>query len=451
MPAVTSFITDNDTLMLFPLGMNGSDAMRPFYAGGHICTLFYEQVVGDYYATVWASTDNGATWAAQDTTNRPAVTNSYSFGDGPLGAVQVGSSLVVAYFAAGTGEMALRPFDMASLTWGAALATGGPTIVLPIDGNDTIPVKAINIVQKGGVYTMQYRSANASGYSRTSVIRWSAADGWGAPIATFGSTAGSHYENRGGYLDSSGGFHLLGAITGNTGPNDHPLYHQHLAPDDTLTGPTTIEAHTTGAPRDTPAVYSGFLHPKLIGQKIYFGAVAHSANVDDDFSMGSLNFGETPSVNIYNLTKEPAPTPAVISESVESSKFWERFGGNVAVVSRAAKVGIVTAELDDNDVYSFFYHDLSSMVTGSQKLALWPHYRNEEDPAETAKLWGAYFDDDGNFTDAPFVVYTSTTGAAPSALMEIHSSDPGGTFPYSYLGHGGRASFAGTGPFSLMA
>ena len=228
----------------------------PFeYSGNLYCVLLGPVGPGPYSLTIWKSTDSGTTWNALDAAHHPT-----SASGSMVPAFDQDHTIVVAYLPDNNGNpISLINFDLATETWGAAYAAGGPTanLVLQTFLSPTGDVIVIYSVTFGGIFGLP-------------AVRYSAGT-WGTAFDVAANFAGSKSIFCGGVMDSSDVLHVFWQDN-STGE----FYYQQVLSNDSLGASNDF----VGSAADF--YVSGPLQPIVIGNMIALPMTVYYAGVNTD-------------------------------------------------------------------------------------------------------------------------------------------------------------------------
>jgi len=132
--------------------------------------------------TVFKSTNSGGSWTEKDTGNRKAVTTTAGAGTFPFGTVLSGTTIYVVHSAG----LIVDQFSTATDTWGARVASGGPTGNDP-DHSAGVGSRARDFIIRrsdGSSVFLYQANVTISGnpFCRARLVTWSSGAGWATPI-----------------------------------------------------------------------------------------------------------------------------------------------------------------------------------------------------------------------------------------------------------------------------
>jgi hypothetical protein len=212
----------------------------PFINGTDIYGVFLDTASDPLGVEVWKSSDNGASWAEQDSGNHPTTATS-AFGH-YLMASKLGTDLAIAY-PGGSDQLSFSPFDLSNDTWGAEV-TGGPTLDLSESTRSTL--KWVHIFKRSdGSHVVIYNVA-----TRDFVYATVYDGGWGGAITLENSAFAIHKRAVLGASDRVHVFYSKGSAA--------DLYHVSLSSGDAASAKTLIDAnHFVNQNIGLPVISSG--------------------------------------------------------------------------------------------------------------------------------------------------------------------------------------------------
>lgn len=150
----------------------------PYFDGSNIYYAAIRKLAAVYTASIYKSTDSGATWVRKDVANDPVLnTTATSLS---LSVRYLSGKIYVGYLAPTTNQLTIKPFTCSSDTWGTATAgTGTTTQVLHESGQNAFAIEVL----ADGDYVAAYQYDD--GANNLIVLRRYSGGAWGSEATIF--------------------------------------------------------------------------------------------------------------------------------------------------------------------------------------------------------------------------------------------------------------------------